>query len=149
MNIHRWPDDFDDPPPPIEWGKSFIIFLEEMQTAGTAIFADWNQSLILFEFHKGDRSICFIRRGHLTKSDGPYHVKAEECWEVLPSIKDLTHKLGAVFGIREYACVVVYGLTNIRTITTRWLAGSSTEEMVRGIRLWDRIDPSAPLEVKV
>lgn len=59
---------------------------------------------------------------------------------------NLAHRLGPLFGIREYGCVVISGITAITSVTTRWLDGMPLAATVLGITFWDRSDPSSPLE---
>ena len=144
MHIVRWPDEFADSTPAVEFDASFVAFLDAMRASGSSVFADHGWSL--FEFCRGDRSIHFVRRGRSRKIDGVYRVNRETYWEVCPVQDGIAHRLGSLFGIREFACVVVCGLPNIQFITTRWLDGASLEDAVSGITLWDRLDPSLPLQ---
>ena len=144
-DILRWPDEFADPTPAIDFDGSFVAFLEEMHALGTSVFAE--NGWTLFEFCHDDRSIYFVRRGRSRKTDGGYSANRETYWEVIPVQKDVAHRLGSFFGICAFACVVVCGVPNIRLITTRWLNGASLADTVNGISLWDRLDPSLPLQV--
>ena len=143
-NILRWPDEFDDSTPPVEFGVAFEPFLQEMLQAGATVFADRNWAL--FEFCKHDRCIHFIRRGKAGKVSGQYRMNREMYWEVVPTTKGEACRLGPLFGIREFACVVVCGLFSIRSITERWLDGSSLEDVIGGIEFWDKMDTTTPLK---
>lgn len=145
MHIVRWPDEFADSTPAVDFDARFVAFLDAMRASGSTVFADPGWSL--FEFCRGDRSIHFVRRGRSCKIDGVHRANLETYWEVRPEEKGITCRLASLFGIREFACVVVFGLPNIQLITTRWLDGASVAETVSGVPLWDRLDPSLPLHM--
>ena len=145
MHIVRWPDEFTESMPAVDFDASFVAFLDAMRASGSTVLADAGGSL--FEFCRGDRSIHFVRRGRSRKIDGAYRANLETYWEVRPVEKSIACRLGSLFGIREFACVVACGLPNIQLITTRWLDGASLADTVSGISLWDRLDPSLPLQM--
>ena len=143
-DVLRWPDDFDDSTPAVEFGVGFESLLEEIRKHGATVIADRHWTL--FEFCKHDRCIHFIRRGRIRNTSGQSRMNRETFWEVVPTTNGEACRLGRLFGLRDFACVVVCGLPSIRMITERWLAGSSLEDMVGGIEFWDRTDTTAPLE---
>ena len=59
---------------------------------------------------------------------------------------DESMQLGPLFGIRDYACVVIAGINDVCTVTDQWLAGNTIESLLDGVTYWDRTDPSKPLE---
>ena len=143
-DIRRWPDDFADPTPAIGFDSDCVALLEEMHASGTSVLVDHCWSL--FEFCRDDRSIHFVRRGRSRKLDGVHWANREVYWEVCPVQNNVAYRLGSLCGIREFACVVVCGVPNIRLIKMRWLNGAPLVDAVSGITLWDRLDPSIPLQ---
>lgn len=143
--ILRWPDEFADSTPAVDFDASFIALLEEVRAFGANVFADHNWSL--FEFRRDDRSIHFVRRGRSRRIDGVNRMNRETYWEVRPEQNGVAHRLSVLFGIREFACIVVCGVPHIRLIATRWLDGMPLADVASGVTFWDRLDPSVPLEV--
>ena len=140
----QWPNEFDDPTPATDLNGGFIAFLEEMCATGATVSAerDWS----LFEFCRDERCIHFVRRGRSRRVKGQFRLNCETYWEVILTIKGVPTRLGSLYGIREFACVAVCGLANIRLLSLRWLNGASLADAVSGIILWDRANPSSPLE---
>jgi len=141
----RWPDDFNDPAPVTGFDVALVALFDQMIASGATVHADRHWSL--FGFDRGARRIDFIRRGSTRKLHGRFVANRELFWEVLPVDGGVTYRLGQLFGIRDYACVVVSGITDLSAIATRWLDGIPLRDAVDGIDFWDRCDPSSPLEI--
>jgi hypothetical protein len=137
-NILQWPDEFTNSTPLVAFGSEFSEFLERMVAAGTVVSAD--EHWTIFSFRRGVRTVEFFRRGKLVQG-------SPECWEVRPVVDGECLHLGQIFGIREHACVVTAGLAFIQRITEGWLNGQDIGAVLRGATFWDKMNPSAPLEL--
>jgi hypothetical protein len=135
--IPQWPDDFPDPAPVTDFDVVLVAFFDQIIASGGAVHADRYWSL--FGFSRDKRMIDFVRRGRLRRSAGV-------CWEVWPNDDRKSLRLGALFGIRAYACVVISGIDDLLTVTERWLNGMTLDALLDGATFWDKMDTSNPLE---
>jgi len=142
----RWPDDFTDPTPGTEFDSGLVDLFNELTALGVSVHADSNWSL--FGFARDFRSIDYIRRGRTRVAVCGATMNRETYWEVWPVSDGKDDRLGPYFGLDDCACIVVCGLTSIRTATIRWLAQKTVRETIGDIECWDRSDPSSPLRLQ-
>lgn len=134
--LFRWPTDFDDPRPVTDFDSALSDYFESLIASGSEVHA--HPGWMLFSMSRESRTVSFIRRGKLRRGD-------RVCWEVRPVHDGESARLGSLFGIREYACVVISGIDDVRTIADRWLAGAPVEALIDGVTFWDKMDTSKPL----
>lgn len=139
-----WPDDFNDPKLLSDFRPDFVELLERLIASGAMVQAD--PSWMLLRFSRASRCVNFILRGRTRGRNGAIR---ESYWEVLPSSDGQNYRLGPLFGIRDYACVVVAGTMDVTLIATRWLDGDSLAATMEGIDSWDRADLSSPLKAPI
>jgi hypothetical protein len=137
--LRYWPADFPVVDPTTDFDVALVSFFDQMVAAGTSVYVD--QMWSLFGFSRGERRIDFVRRGRLRRGAG-------QCWEVWPYDGVNSLRLGPIFNIREYACVVIHGICDIRIIVDRWLGGTTMAALIDGVDFWDRMDSSQPLEAQ-
>jgi hypothetical protein len=80
-----------------------------------------------------------MRRGRLRRGAGL-------AWEVWPYADGKSQRLGSLFGIRPYACVVIPGIGDLRAVTNCWLGGSALESLLDVATFWDKLGTSKPLK---
>jgi len=134
-----WPDDFPVVQPSTDFDVALVAFFDQMVAANVTVYVD--QTWSLFGFSQDNRRIEFVRRGRLRRGAG-------QCWEVWPFDGVNSLRLGPIFNIGEYACVVVDGIQNIRVVVERWLSGATLETLVDGVEFWDKMDASRPLAIQ-
>lgn len=139
-----WPTDSADSKPATCFEPEFIAFFDEMSESGVVVQTD---CMCFFGFTRGSRCIEFIRRGHSSLVDGRTLHSRDHYWQVLPIIDGVLQPLGLIFGLGDHACVVTSGLANIRSITTRWLAGVALVASMRGITFMDQSGGSSSLVI--
>ena len=137
-NYHSWPDGFIDPRPVTTFGNDLTDLLTELAKSGCRITADEYWSW--FSISTDQRQIEFVRRGRLGSN-------RDYCWEVRLSACDTPVRLGAVFGIRDYACVVIAGLDDLSRITKSWINGDDVVTIVQCATFWDKMDTAKPLQL--
>jgi hypothetical protein len=133
----RWPADFDDPEPVTDFDSALVAYFDTIIASGGDVRAD--RSWMSFAISRDLRMVDFTRRGRLRRG-------APACWEVRPIHNGECHRLGSLFGIRDYACVVIAGIDDLRIVTDRWLAGLPVESLLDGVTYWDKTDTTKPLE---
>ena len=137
--LRYWPDDFPVVQPSTDFDVALVAFFDQMVAANVTVYVD--QYWSFFGFLLDNRRIEFVRRGRLRRGAG-------KCWEVLPIDGDNSLRLGPIFNIREYACVVVDGIQNIRLVVERWLGGATLETLADVVEFWDKMDASGPLAIQ-
>ena len=133
----RWPADFDDPTPVTDFDSALTAYFHSLIETGIDVHA--HRTWMFFTMSRESRMVDFIRRGRLRLGN-------PMCWEVRLIHDGKSMQLGPLFGIRGYACVVIAGIDDVRTVTERWLAGNTIESLLDGVTYWDRTDASKPLE---
>lgn len=136
-DLLRWPTDFDDSTPVTDFDAELTAYFHSLIESGSEVHA--HRTWMFFTMSRESRMVDFVRRGRLRRG-------ISMCWEVRLMHDGNLLQLGPLFGIRAYACVVVSGIVDVRTITDRWLAGSTIESLLDGVTFWDRTDTSNPLQ---
>ena len=139
-----WPTDSADSKPVTCFEPEFLAFFDEMSESGVVVQTD---CMCFFGFTWGSRCTEFIRRGHSSLVDGRMLHSRDHYWQVLPIVDGVLQPLGPIFGLGDHDCVVISGLANIRSITTRWLAGTALVASMRGITFMDQSGGSSPLVI--
>jgi hypothetical protein len=132
----KWPDEFADPTPVTNFGHALTELLQELVQSACEVTADQHWSWFSVS-HQG-RIIDFVRRGRLGDN-------RDYCWEVRLSSDGQPVQLGGIFGIRDYACVVIAGLDSLRNVTKAWISGEEIHSLVRLATFWDKMDTKQPL----
>ena len=133
---HTWPDEFADPTPDTNFGDALTELLNELVASGCRVTA--NEHWSWFSVSRGARMVNLVRRGRL----GDHR---DYCWEVRLSTDSRPVQLGKVFGIRDYACVVIASMESVRNVTTAWLVGDDVRSLLRKGTFWDKMDTKQPL----
>jgi hypothetical protein len=142
--ILQWPADFPDAKSGTDFDIDLLPLFHEMSASVIGVYGVRGGAL--FGFRKGSRCIEFIRRGRSRTLQGVAHFNRETYWEVLPITDGVLQRLGPLFEIRDYACVVICGVSDIRSLTMRWFSGTELVDAQTGITFWDRVNPSSPLD---
>ena len=135
--ILKWPDEFTNTTPLVTFSDDFLPFLDECTGIGATVAADKYWSY--FAIRESDRMVEFIRRGRLKRGQ-------PQCWEVRLTSDGREIQLGRVFGIREYACVVTAGFSQIRTVTEMWLNRAELKSIIAAVPFWDRMNAATELD---
>jgi hypothetical protein len=138
--FRQWPDDFPAVSPSTDFDVALVAFFDCMVESGASVYVDEGWSL--FSFSRGKRMIDFVRRGKLRRGAGM-------CWEVWPYDDGKSLRLGPKFGLRDYACVVISGIDDVRTVTESWLDGKALDDLLKAATFWDKKEASKPLEASM
>ena len=134
----KWPDDFADTTPVTNFGDALSELLHELVDSGCVVSAEEHWSS--FSISHDDRVIGLVQRGRLGYN-------RDYCWEVRLGSDGKPVSLGKLFGIHEYACVVITGIDSLRTVATLWLTGCDVDSLLRDVTFWDKMSTSQPLQV--
>ena len=133
----RWPADFDAPTPVTDFDSALTAYFHSLIETGIDVHA--HRTWMFFTMSRESRMVDFVRRGRLRRG-------TPMCWEVRLMHDGKLMQLGPLFGIRDYACVVISGIDDVRTVTDRWLAGNKIDSLLDCATYWDKTDTSKPLE---
>ncbi len=133
----NWPNEFVDPKPVTSFGDALTELLNELVESGCDVTADRHWSW--FSISREGRMMDLVRRGRMGG-------RREVCWEIRLSSDRQPVQLGKIFGIRQYACVVITGMDNLRNATKSWLGGEDIHSLLRNVTFWDRLNPQQPLQ---
>ncbi|TWT34484.1 hypothetical protein [Blastopirellula retiformator] len=140
----QWPHDVDrssDIGADVELSELF----DQATSAGAMVQLDPYASF--FEIAQGGRKVELIRRGRGRRIvPGQPTSDRQRLWEVIVQDDLVYFRLGPLFGIGAYACVVI-GEADICEFAFRWLDGQPLSEAVGEIQFWDRSSHNAPLTV--
>lgn len=106
--------------------RDFIALFEAVHEAGHVAYADRSETLLGF----GSRE-CRLAEFVLRSSKNRY-------WEPWLVDTGAAVHLGPLFGLEETRCIVVDGIQDVASLTTRWLDGLSLDAALSGLRLFDR-----------
>ena len=129
-----WPFNVLPPEERSAFDAELISILELAHANGFAAYVDATESTLGF----GDpqcRAVEFLRRGRY------------RFWEPLITDGQNCIRLGPVFSLSEYACVVFDGIEDVSTFAMRWLNGDPLGTALQGLLIYDRHDTNTPPQV--
>ena len=117
-----------------EFHTALIALLETAHAAGHSPYLNDMESLIGFGTPER-RVVEYVQRGR------------NRYWE--PWLTDCGRglRLGPVFGLPEYACVVFDGIGDVAIFTMRWLDGATLEDALDGLSVFHRMDTRTALRI--